>query len=256
MASQSDLNEKIELAAQWIASSERIVVFTGAGISTDSGVPDYRGPEGVWTRRDRGLPPPTAKVSISQAEPNAGHMSIVELQNMGRLSFLISQNVDNLHLKSGIRAEIIAELHGNINLMKCVVCDRKFTKEEIGWDEGKWGKGYRTSAPVPGQPGCECGGRIISSVVNFGDPMPEQEMAMSMRAAGECDLFIVAGSSLVVSPANTFPMVALRAGTRLIIINQGETPFDDLAHLRFEEGIGEVLVPMVQRSKELISRIS
>jgi len=252
MSGQPGLEERIDRGAQWIAGAERIVVFTGAGISTESGVPDYRGPDGVWTRRDKGLPPPKSKVSIQEAEPNQGHMAILELHHMGQLHFLISQNVDNLHLKSGIPLDMIAELHGNVALMKCLGCDKRFKKEELGWDESKWGKGYRSEQPAPGQPKCDCGGRIISSVVNFGDSMPEREMAMSMKVAEECDLFMVVGSSLVVSPANMVPMVAVRAGAKLIIINRGETPLDDVAHLRFDEGIGEVLPPMVQKRKEFI----
>ncbi len=105
--------------AEWIAESVRLVVFTGAGISTDSGLPDYRGPDGVWTRRDKGLPPPKMKKSIDEIEPNAGHAALFDLQEMGKLWFLISQNVDDLHLMFGIRPEIIAELHGNRAVMKC-----------------------------------------------------------------------------------------------------------------------------------------
>lgn len=253
MSAQPGVEERIGEGAKWIADAKRIVVFTGAGISTESGVPDFRGPDGVWTRKDKGLPPPEAKVSMAEALPNAGHMAVLELRNMGRLHFLISQNIDNLHIKSGISMDSIAELHGNVALMKCLGCDQRFVKEELGWDEGKWGKGYRSEGdPVPGQPECDCGGRIISSVVNFGDPMPEREMVDSMKAAEECDLFIVIGSSLVVSPANTFPLVAVRSGAKLIIMNRGETPIDEAANLRFEEGIGEVLPPMIERSKELI----
>jgi NAD-dependent SIR2 family protein deacetylase len=248
MTDQSDLNERIERGAQWIAAAERVVVFTGAGISTDSGVPDFRGPDGVWTRRDKGLPPPRARVTMDRAEPNSGHLAILELQQMGKLHFLISQNVDNLHLTSGIRPDLIAELHGNRALTKCIDCDKRYSKEELGWDENNWGKGYRTQKPAPGQPVCDCGGRIISSIVNFGDSMPEREMAVSMKVSGECDLFIVVGSSLVVSPANSFPAIAVRAGAKLIIINRGETPLDDLAHLRFEEGITEVFPAMVKKA--------
>ncbi len=254
MAAGSDLKDRIELGAGWIAASGKVVVFTGAGISTDSGVPDYRGPEGVWTRRDKGLPPPQARVSIHEAEPNEGHVAIMELQEIGKLSFLISQNVDNLHLRSGISPYMIAELHGNFNLMRCDACDSMFTRDEVKWDEARWGKGYRSQPGVAGQPVCECGGRLVSSVVNFGDPMPQKEMAVSMKAAQECDLFIVVGSSLVVSPANHFPLVAVRAGAKLIIINRGETPLDELADLRFDEAIDEVLPPMVKRSRELIGK--
>ncbi len=108
-----NLEEKITLAANWIAESKRLVVFTGAGISTDSGLPDFRGPDGVWTRRDKGLPPPKS-LPWDQVRPNQGHYAIVEFMNMGKLDYLISQNVDGLHAKSGIPFEKLAELHGNI----------------------------------------------------------------------------------------------------------------------------------------------
>jgi len=249
------LKDRIEALARLIKASKRIVIFTGAGISTDSGLPDYRGPDGVWTRRDKGLPPPRWKVHPDDVRPNASHMAIVELLDLGKLDFLISQNVDGLHLVSGIDPDRIAELHGNGDLMKCYICDRRFTKDEVGWDEEKWGKGYRTSLPVKGQPCCpDCGGRIISSVINFGDPMPEKEMWLAEAHSKRCDLFIVLGSSLVVQPAANMPVYACKAGAKLVIVNQGETPCDKLARLRFHEGIVEVLPPAVERVKALMAR--
>ncbi len=250
---ETDVTSRIHTMAQWIVASSRLVVFTGAGISTDSGIPDYRGPDGVWTRRDKGLPPPPMEMPWDQVRPNQGHMAIVDLQEMGKLDFLISQNVDNLHRASGILPEKIAELHGNRQLMKCSACDRRFSKQEIGWDDGRWGPGYRTSEPLPGQPRCECGGRIISSVVNFGDPMPEKEMREAISHAVRSDLFVVVGSSLVVRPAADMPVYALRAGAKLVIINQGETPLDSLAHLRFWEGAGIVLPAVVSKVKEMLA---
>jgi mono-ADP-ribosyltransferase sirtuin 6 len=116
-----ELREKIDTLARWIYESERMVVFTGAGISTESGLRDFRGPDGLWTRKAKGLP--TESKDFSIASPNAGHMAIVELQGLGKLDFLISQNVDNLHLKSGIRPELLAELHGNITKIRCVKCE-------------------------------------------------------------------------------------------------------------------------------------
>lgn len=248
---ERDLGTRIRRCAEWIVESERLVVFTGAGISTDSGLPDFRGPDGVWTRRDKGLPPPATEVRWSHVEPNRGHRVIYELQEMGKLDFLISQNVDNLHRKSGIRQEMIAELHGNMEQMKCLACDRRFAKEEIGWDDSKWGDGYRTSPVRSGQPQCPCGGRILSSVVNFGDPMPERDLGLAIAHARGCDLFLVVGSSLVVTPAAHMPVYALEAGARLVIINQGDTPLDARAHIRFWEPIGGVLPPMVEQVKEI-----
>ena len=126
------LQEQIETAARWLAKSRHPVFFTGAGISTESGLPDFRGPDGVWTRRDKGLPPP--KWKSSRIEPNPSHYALVELEKMGRLSFLISQNVDNLHLESGIPALKLAELHGNGQLMRCLGCDLRLPYEDAGWD--------------------------------------------------------------------------------------------------------------------------
>ena len=222
---------RIDTLAQWIFESKHLVVFTGAGISTESGLPDFRGPDGIWTRRAKGLP--TKPRDFSSVEPNAGHMAVVELQKLGKLSFLISQNVDNLHLRSGIRPDLLAELHGNVTKLRCTHCDAQVD----------------SSANVDR---CSCGGRLVSSVVNFGQSLPRKELAGSYWHSQHCDVFIVAGSSLVVTPAADMPKVALQSRARLVIINKGETPFDRFAHLRFEERTGEVLPPAVDRLRELM----
>jgi len=251
--SNESLPAQIEEAARWIAASEHLVAFTGAGISTDSGLPDFRGPDGVWTRRDAGLPPPAWGKPPSQIEPNASHLALVELERMGKLAFLISQNVDGLHLASGFPLEKLAELHGNGQLMRCLKCDGRFTRAEVGWDTRRWGQGYRTDPVRRGQPACpQCHGRIISSVVNFGDPLPERDLLRAFEESERCDVFFAIGSSLVVSPANDMPVRALEAGARLILVNRGETPLDDAADLRIWAGIGEVLPPVVARVRELI----
>ena len=144
------LDEQTEAIARWIVGCDRIVAFTGAGISTDSGIPDFRGPDGVWTRRDAGLPPPGWRVRPDRVEPNASHSSLVELQRIGKLRFLITQNTDNLHRRSGIRPELLAELHGNGQLMRCLGCDRQYPRQEVGWASDRWGPGYRTDKPRPG----------------------------------------------------------------------------------------------------------
>ncbi|MCK4402907.1 MAG: NAD-dependent protein deacylase [Dehalococcoidia bacterium] len=157
----------------------------------------------------------------------------MELQKLGKLSFLISQNVDNLHLRSGIRPDLLAELHGNITKLRCTRCEAEVDKSA-------------------GLGRCPCGGKLVSSVVNFGQPLPRKALADSYWHSENCALFIVAGSSLVVTPAADMPRVALESGARLVIINQGETPFDRVAHLRFWEGIREVLPPAVAQLKELM----
>ncbi len=227
----ANLEDRIKKLAEWMFEAKYLVVFTGAGISTDSGVPDFRGPDGVWTRQEKGLPPITRP--STPVEPNAGHQAIVELQNLGKLKFLISQNVDNLHLRSGIRPELLAELHGNVAKLRCQRCQTQVEKP-LGIDT------------------CKCGGKLVSSVVNFGDPLPQKDLEDSFRHSSYSDLFIVVGSSLVVSPANDMPRMALRSGARLVIINQGETPMDRSCHLRFDEKIGEILPPAVDKLKQLM----
>jgi NAD-dependent deacetylase len=247
------LQRQVETIARWIAGSEHVVAFTGAGISTDSGIPDFRGPQGVWTRRDAGLPAPRWGVPPGQIEPNASHISLVELQRLGKLRFLITQNTDNLHRRSGIRPEILAELHGNGQLMRCLGCDRLYARQEVGWDVRRWGPGYRTQEPMPGQPVCAgCGGRLISSVVNFGDPMPQGELTLAEEHARRCDLMLALGSSLTVQPAASLVGRALRSGARVVLVNKGKTPYDRKATLRVWAGIGEVIPPGVERAKRAL----
>jgi NAD-dependent deacetylase len=152
---------------------------------------------------------------------------------VGKLQFLISQNVDNLHLKSGIKPELLAELHGNMAKLRCQRCQAQVEKS-------------------PELEICSCGGSMVSSVVDFGDPLPQRELQSAFWHSEQSDLFIVAGSSLVVSPANEMPRVALESGARLVIINKGETPLDRYCHLRFEERIGEILPPAVEKLRRLM----
>jgi NAD-dependent deacetylase len=247
------LKQHIWTIARWIIEGEHIVAFTGAGISTDSGIPDFRGPKGVWTRRDAGLPPPRWRVSPGQIKPNASHLSLVELQRLGKLGFLITQNTDNLHRHSGIRPRLLAELHGNGQLVRCLGCDRLYTRQEVGWETDRWGRGYRTQKPLPGQPACAaCGGRLISSVVNFGDPLPQKELELADQHARRCDLMLVLGSSLMVNPAASLVGRALRSGARVVLANRGKTPYDEAVTLRVWTGIGDVVPPAVERVKRAL----
>ena len=227
-----DLEKRINTLAEWMFGASHLVVFTGAGISTESGLADFRGPDGLWTRQAKGLP--AKSIDFASAEPNAGHLAITELQRLGKLAFLVSQNVDNLHLRSGIRPELIAELHGNITKLRCQNCE--FLMDNSG-----------DQIPCP-----ICGGQVASSVVNFGQSLPQHDLEDAYAHAKKADLFLAVGSTLTVTPAADMPRVALRAGARLVIINQGETPLDRAAHLRFDERIGEVLPPAVARLKELM----
>ena len=231
MGANSD--KKIQTLAQWLYESRYLVVFTGAGISTESGLPDFRGPDGLWTRRDKGLAPRPMSQPWDAVQPNSGHYAIVQLQNLGKLNFLISQNVDNLHLKSGIRPERLAELHGNMTKQRCKRCEQTYDKDA-------------------GIKRCRCGGTLTSSVVDFGQSLPQKDLSLSFEHARKCDLFLVVGSSLVVTPAAEMPREALLAGAKLVIINQGQTPFDKNAHLRFHERIGEILPRTLKRLKRVM----
>ena len=234
---EKDVNDIVQMMKE----AKYIVAFTGAGISTESGLSDFRGKDGIWTRKEKGLPPKRGK-HFDEVKPNTGHLAFVALQEMGILKFLISQNVDNLHLKSGIKPEMLAELHGNYMFMKCIECDSRFKREDIGWD-------------TPFQPGppsvcLECQGRIISSVVNFNDPMPDQEMTISKKHTEKCDLMLVVGSSLSVFPAAGLPRKAQRNGVKLIIINIDSTPLDEKADIKLEVSAGEILSQVVAKLQE------
>jgi NAD-dependent SIR2 family protein deacetylase len=255
MDQRQQSEQHVETIARWIIGSEHVIAFTGAGISTDSGIPDFRGPDGVWTRRDAGLPAPRWRVSPGRIKPNASHLSLVDLQRLGKLQFLITQNTDNLHRESGVRPELLAELHGNGQLMRCLGCNRLYTRQEVGWDSQRWGPGYRTQTPVRGQPTCHaCGGRLISSVVNFGDPLPQQELMLSADHSQRCDLMLVLGSSLVVNPAASLVGLALKRGARVALVNRGETPYDEAVTLRVWDGIGEVIPPAVELVKRAMAK--
>jgi len=228
-----DLNERMEIFAKLLYKSRYLVVLTGAGISTESGLPDFRGPDGMWTRQEKGLAPKPVSKPWDSFEPNTGHLAIVDLQKIGRLRFLISQNVDNLHLKSGIPPDSLAELHGNITRLRCKRCGITVDRST-------------------GKTICPCGGALTSSVVNFGQSLPERDLMLSFEHSRKSDLFVVVGSSLVVTPAADMPEEALRSGAKLVIINEGNTPFDNVAHLRFYEKIGEVLPRVMKRLKALM----
>jgi NAD-dependent SIR2 family protein deacetylase len=177
---------------------------------------------------------PQKLAPFNSIAPSEGHMAVAELQNLGKLRFFISQNVDNLHLRSGIRPAMLAELHGNVTKLRCASCEAEFGK----------------SAALAEFP--SCGGKLASSVVDFGQPLPRKALHSSYEHSEKCDLFLVVGSSLVVTPAAEMPRLALQSGARLVIINEGETPLDQLAHLRFREKIGKVLPPAVARLKKRI----
>jgi len=235
-----------------LAASQRAVVFTGAGISTESGIPDFRSPGGVWSKmKPIYFQDFVASEAMRQeswrrrfantdgwnnAKPNRGHLAVANLVARGKVSSVITQNVDNLHQISGVPDEKVIELHGNATYAKCLQCGVRIELAEIENE-------FVANGSVAG---CKrCGGIIKSATISFGQSMPQGQM---QRAANEtllCDLFIVLGSSLSVFPAADFPAQAKHNGARLVIVNRDPTEMDDLADLVVHDGIGDTLSAVV-----------
>lgn len=212
-------------------NSKYLVGFTGAGISTESGLPDYRG---IWSSKTNKVTLYNAlSVNWKNVKPNNAHMALVKLQELNLLKFLISQNIDNLHLTSGIHDEIMAELHGNVTLARCQQCGKKYAKT---WDR-------------PNK--CFCGGSIKSSIIKFGDALPKEELDKSINQTKLADVFLMVGSSLITQPAGSLPRIAKRNGAKLIFVNRGETALDRLADLRFNESASRVLSEIIDCIKKL-----
>ena len=246
----------LEIFQNILSESSNTVVFTGAGISTESGIPDFRSPTGIWTKNKPiefkdFLSSEDIRVefwkrkfavdlTISKAKPNAGHMIISELNHIGKVSKIITQNIDNLHQISGVPEENVIELHGNTTFAKCLDCDLRYELNSI--------KKLFEQTNVP--PYCKnCSGIIKTATISFGQSMPKEEMLKAEKASLSCDLFIVIGSSLQVYPAASFPLVAKKNGSKLVILNREGTDLDKYADLVIHDEIGEFL----SKSIKLIS---
>lgn len=223
----NSFQERITLAAEWIKKSKYLVVFTGAGISTESGLPDYRG---IWSSEiNKDALYNALSVDWKKVKPNDAHTALVKLQELNILKFLISQNIDNLHLASGIRDELIAELHGNLTLARCQQCGKKHAKT---WDRPNI---------------CYCGGHITSFIIKFGDVLPKEELDKSLKHSKLADVFLMVGSSLITQPAGSLPRIAKRNKAKLIFVNRGETALDRLEDLRFNENASKVLNEIIKK---------
>ena len=240
-ASRADL-------ARMIADARRIVIFTGAGISTESGIPDFRSPGGVWSRMkpiqfqdfvasedrrreawDRAF---SGRAGWVGREPNAGHLAVARLVAQGRASSVITQNVDNLHQASGIPPQQVIELHGNASYATCLECGERHELDELK-------RLYEATGDLPA---CRaCSGIVKTATISFGQSMPLEPMARAQAETLACDLFLVLGSSLVVYPAAGFPVMAKRNGAALAIVNREETELDGYADLVLHDEIGPVM---------------
>ena len=250
--------DKIHAISGMIVQSKRVVVFTGAGISTESGVSDFRSPGGIWDRFDpselnyqsfmaseegrekywdfsRQLWP-----TVAEAKPNPGHYAIAELYHLGKLDCVITQNIDSLHQKSGVPEEKVIELHGTLKWVNCLECGQRYPREQI---QARLDSGIKV-------PRCDsCGGILKPATVAFGQPMPAQETQQAESRAAACDLFLAVGSSLAVYPAAQMPLIAKDNGAKLIIINLTPTPHDRYADIVINEKTGETLSQIVAQVK-------
>lgn len=242
----STLPGTIERVAGWLGEARRAVAFTGAGMSTESGIPDFRSPGGVWARNrpvyfDEFLASPEARFEywrqkaeaagdFERAEPNGGHRTIARWEQAGRLVAVITQNIDNLHQLAGSRK--VLELHGTTRWIRCVDCQERFEPQPLM-------EAFRAQQAVPNCPAC--GGRLKSATISFGQALPADVLEESIELAANSDLFLAIGSSLVVHPAAGLPVVARRGGARLVIINRDPTELDAAADLVIREPIGATL---------------
>ena len=237
---------------EMVQASDVIVPFTGAGISTECGIPDFRSPGGLWTKNK---PIPFDEFLASQearneswrrrfamaeqfgvARPGRGHRALASLYRAGKVPAIITQNIDNLHHASGFSPQHVVELHGNTTFATCLDCSARY---ELDWVR------QRMDAANGCAPDCQCGGFIKTATISFGQSMPDAAMQRAHDLALSCDLFLAIGSSLQVWPAAGFPLMAKRNGSALVIINREATDFDAVADLVVRQDIGTVLEPFI-----------
>jgi NAD-dependent deacetylase len=241
-------SDAVERFRELLAKSDRIVVFTGAGISTESGIPDFRSPNGIWSKmapiqfqdfvasEEMRKEAWRRKIVIDQdmkvAKPNRGHRAVAQLVESGKCFCVITQNIDGLHQVSGIASEKIVEIHGNGTYAKCLDCETRVELDAI----------YKAFNHDETTPRCvSCGGIVKTATISFGQAMPQVEMERAEYAAKSCDLMIAIGSSLVVYPAAGFTKYAKQSGASFVIINREETDQDDIADIVINAEIGETL---------------
>jgi NAD-dependent deacetylase len=253
------MEEKLKQVAQWVIKSKNVVVFTGAGLSTESGIPDFRSPGGVWDRynpedfyfqkflaseasREKYWQMATEMYEpMKKARPNLAHLAIGEMERLGKLDCVITQNIDGLHFKAGNSEEKVIQLHGTAMYVSCLSCGKKYDRDEI---QDRIQKGLKA-------PRCDdCRGPLKPATISFGQSMPERETEEAYHRSSVCDLFIVIGSSLVVQPAASMPLVAKRNGAKLVIINRDPTPYDDLADVVIHEQAGPVMDSILKEVKK------
>ena len=253
------MEDKLSQVAGWILRANKVVVFSGAGLSTESGIPDFRSPGGVWDRYNpedfyfqNFLASETSREKywqmatemyepMKKAQPNLAHLAIAEMERLGKLDCVITQNIDGLHFKAGNSKEKVIQLHGTAMFVSCLSCGKSYDREVI---QERIQKGVKA-------PTCDdCGGPLKPATISFGQSMPERETEEAYHRSSSSDLFIAIGSSLVVQPAASMPLVAKRNGAKLVIINLDPTPYDTMADLVIHGQAGTVMASILEKVKE------
>jgi NAD-dependent deacetylase len=253
------MTKQIEEIARLILTSKRIVIFAGAGLSTESGIPDFRSPGGVWDRYDpedfnfqNFLSSEASREKywqmatemyepMKKAQPNLAHLAIAEMERLGKLDCVITQNIDGLHFKAGNSEDKVIQLHGTAMYVSCLTCGKRYDRDEI---QERLRKGLKA-------PYCDdCRGPLKPATISFGQSMPEKETQEAYHRSSLSDLFVVIGSSLVVQPAASMPLVAKRNGAKLVIINRDPTSYDDMADLVIHGQAGPIMESILKEVKK------
>lgn len=255
--------ELVGRVADWVVSSPRVVALTGAGVSTASGIPDFRGPEGLWTKQphterlfslEAYLTDDEVRRQVWQLRlanpaftvgPNPAHAALAELGRLGRLETLITQNIDGLHQAAGSDPERVVEAHGSIHQVECLSCERLIDAEPVL---------DRVRAGDPDPRCAACGGLMKSATISFGQSLDPAKLQRAHDAVMGCDLLLAIGSSLVVHPVALLPRTALEAGARLVVVNAEPTPYDEVADAVLYEDVGSVLTRLVAEVRARLCR--
>ncbi|XP_056429938.1 NAD-dependent protein deacylase sirtuin-6 [Hyla sarda] len=242
--SPEDLNKKVKELADMVRKASYIVFHTGAGISTSCGIPDFRGPNGVWTMEEKGLNP-KFDTTFETARPSATHMALLQLQRVGILKFLISQNVDGLHVRSGFPRDHLAELHGNMFVEECTKCGKQYVRDYVVGSMGLKPTGRFCDVPkVRGLRACR--GKLIDTILDWEDSLPDKDLNLADEACRKADLSITLGTSLQIKPSGNLPLLTKRKGGKLVIVNLQSTKHDRYADLRIHGYVDEVMTRLMQ----------
>jgi NAD-dependent deacetylase len=253
----------IETVSEMILTSQKLVVFTGAGMSTESGIQDFRSPGGLWHQWnpdeltfDKFMSSRASREhywgfsraiwpTMAKAQPNPGHYALTELNKLGKLDIVITQNVDGLHQAAGLPEDKVVELHGTLKWVGCLSCGKRYPREDIEKLMDETGE----KAPE-----CTCGGYLKQATIAFGQSLPLDAISLAEKKSSTCDLFIVAGSSLVVYPAAQMPVIAKQNGAKLVIITLSDTPHDGYADVIINEKTGPTLSRIVEKVKTKLKK--